>query len=159
MPIVSSLVRAALFVSDLERSEFFYKSVLGIGESFAENGTQNKEFAELLGVKATSYIRYSILKIPGPARGMIGLFQVTEPRIPSVKRDLLTSNVGDVALVFYTDNIMALKQKLDDHDSQFICPPTILSVRKETRSLEMTFRDPDGIMINILEKDPLNLYQ
>ena len=159
MPIVSSLVRAALFVSDLERSEFFYKSVLGIDESFAENGTQNKEFAELLGVTAASYIRYSILKIPGPARGMIGLFQVTEPQIPSVEKDILFSNVGEVALVFYTDNILALKQKLDDYDLQFICPPTILSVRKEMRNFEMTFRDPDGVMINIIEKDPLNLYQ
>ena len=90
---------------------------------------------------------------------MIGLFQVTEPRIPSVKRELLSTNVGDVAFVFDTDNILALKQKLDDHDLQFIFPPTILSVLKETRNLKMTFRDTHGIMINIIEKDPLSVYQ
>ena len=159
MPNISSLVRAALFVSDLERSEFFYKSVLGISESFAANSTKNKEFAELLGIPATSYIRYSILKIPGPARGMIGLFQVTEPPMPIIKRNLSSSNVGEVALVFYTDDLFALKQKLNHLGVQFICPPTTLSVRKGTGNLEMTFRDPDGILMNILEKDPLGLYR
>ena len=159
MPNISSLVRTALFVSDLERSEFFYKNILGIGESFAANSSKNKEFAELLGVTESSCIRYCILKISGPARGMIGLFEVTEPPIPVTEKDLSSSNVGEVALVFYADNLEALKKELDNYGVQFICPPTTLSVRKGTGNLEMTFRDPDGILINILEKDPLELYQ
>ncbi|NIM70624.1 MAG: hypothetical protein GTN86_08365 [Xanthomonadales bacterium] len=157
MPILSSLVRAALFVSDLERSERLYRDVLGLEESYARNALQNAEFAALLGVPAAAAIRYSILKMPGPARGMIGLFEVRDPAPPVLRREPGQCNVGEVALVFYTDDLEHYRQRLEDFGIRYVCRPLVLSVRPGQANLEMTFRDPDGVMINILQKDPLDL--
>jgi len=35
-----------------------------------------------------------------------------------------------------------------------LCPPLMLEVDGVARQREMTFRDPDGVLINLIEWDP-----
>jgi catechol 2,3-dioxygenase-like lactoylglutathione lyase family enzyme len=151
---ISALVRAALIVSDLDRSLHFYRDVIGLPEMFAEGDVRNETFAALLGMPAATDIRYRILKIPGPPRGMIGLFEVNNPHPEQLQARGPACAVGEVALVFYSSEFDALERRLDAEAVLFICRPRYLSVRPGVGQREMTFRDPDDIMVNVLDRSP-----
>jgi catechol 2,3-dioxygenase-like lactoylglutathione lyase family enzyme len=151
---VSALVRAALFVSDLDRSLHFYRDVIGLPETFAKGDTRDEAFAALLGMPAETDIRYRILQIPGPPRGMVGLFEVRNPTPEKLGQRKPACAVGEVALVFYSGEFDALERRLDAEGVSFICRPRYLSVRAGVGQQEMTFRDPDGIMVNVIDRSP-----
>lgn len=153
-PGISALVRAALFVADLDRSLHFYRDVLGLRETFAEGEARDEAFAALLGMPADTDIRYQILQIPGPSRGMVGLFEVRNPTPEKLEHSEPACSLGEVALVFYSDQFDQLERRLDAEGVSFICRPRFLSVRPGVGQREMTFRDPDGVMVNVIDRSP-----
>ncbi len=107
-PMVGSpLVRAALIVSDLDRSREFYHSLLGFTEEFASGVTRDSAVTALLGQPPGSLCRFVVIKRPGPAFGMIGLFEASEPTPPSRPEPQAAVSRGDVFLIFYPDLLLA----------------------------------------------------
>ena len=151
-PQVSRLVRTALFVSDLDRSSRFYKQGLGYREVYSGGELTHKVAHSLLGVPEDSEIRYEIVKAEGPNFGMIGMFQV-KPSPPPVNRRSGSVNVGEGCLVLLTTDIRAVRNRLVDMGAEIVCEPQRLVVRGSSPgSLEMTCRDPDGMLINLIER-------
>lgn len=153
-PQVSRLVRTALFVSDLDRSSRFYKQGLGYHEVYSGGELTHKVAHALLGVPEDSAIRYEIVKAEGPNFGMIGMFEV-KPSPPTVSRVSGSVNVGEGCLVLLTTDIRAVRDRLVDMGAEIVCEPQRLVVRGDgTGNLEMTCRDPDGMLINLIERPP-----
>ncbi len=154
MARISPMVRTALFVTDLERSARFYRDILGLDEIFFEGELTEGNAHELLGVPAGSRTRALILKAPGPAWGMVGLFEVSEPAPPCLTRRPETINVGEGCLVFYCSDLTPVVGKLEAGGHQIIRHPVRLRIGELLKQREMCFRDPDGVLINLIEWDP-----
>jgi catechol 2,3-dioxygenase-like lactoylglutathione lyase family enzyme len=158
---ISPMVRTAVFVSDIEKSIVFYNTVLGLKDVYAEGALTHRAGAELLGVKADTPIRYHILRSQNVNKGMVGLFEVKEPNPSSIKRDKTRYNVGEACMVFYCDNLDEVVTELSKINYKPLCPPIFLEVDVKTGFLksqqrgqrEMTFRDPDGVLLNLIERD------
>ena len=154
MTRISPMVRTALFVRDLERAQNFYRQVIGLDETWFEGELTEGNAHELLGMPAGSYTRACILKAPGPAWGMVGLFEITNPEPPPVQRADDSINQGETCLVFYCRNLDPVTRALRDGGHRVLCEPVPLRIGEQIKQREMCFRDPDGVLINLIEWDP-----
>ncbi|MCY4256484.1 MAG: VOC family protein [Gammaproteobacteria bacterium] len=153
-PQVSRLVRTAIFVSDLERSVRFYREALGYREVYASGVLEHKAGHALIGVPEDSVIRYEIVKADEINFGMVGLFEV-KPSPPPVRRENQGANLGEGCMVFFATDIRAVRDRIVEFGGEIVCEPQLLVVHT-LRQLEMTCRDPDGMMINIIDRPAEN---
>ena len=153
MATTSPMVRSALFVSDLGVSTHFYRDLLGLNEVWYEGELSEGNAHQLLGMPASALTRAKILKAKGPAWGMVGLFEVTDPRPKPVTSDQSTINIGESCLVFYHSDLDLVMNALRKGNHVVVCEPVLLEVDDKGRQREMTFRDPDGVLINLIEWD------
>lgn len=162
MALVSPMVRTALIVSDLQRSTHFYSSVLEMDEVYAEGGLSHATAAKLLGMPTGTRLRYRIFRVDGLNKGMVGLFELSDPAPPRVQKRIEGCSVGETCLVFYCADLDVIHQRLLAGNHMVVCPPMHLDVEIEDGAIqaqdrgqrEMTFRDPDGVLINLIERDP-----
>lgn len=154
MTTISPMVRTALFVADLARSRRFYRELLGLQETWYEGELSDGNAHELLGMPAGTVTRACILKAPGPAWGMVGLFEVSQPAPAPVGRETARINQGETCLVFYCADLDPVTAALRAGGHQILCPPVVLRVDGRDRQREMCFRDPDGVLVNLIEWDP-----
>jgi catechol 2,3-dioxygenase-like lactoylglutathione lyase family enzyme len=149
------MVRAALMVSDLDRSRAFYKEILDLDEVFVDGQVSGGNMWEVLGVPETTVTRLCVLKRPGqPEFGMVGLFELTQPQPAAVKRPAAGVNLGEITLVFYCDDLDAVTTKLEAAGHVIVSPAMPLRLHGHIKQREMIFRDPDGALINLIEWDP-----
>ena len=155
---ISPLVRTAVIVSDLERSLAFYGELLGLSDCYFEGTLDDPSIAPLLGLDEFSHTEVAILKAAPPAVGMVGLFQISPPP-PTLERSQGGIRAGETCLVFYVADLRALCDKLEQGGHTIVRYPAPLKIRDDFQSSEMTFRDPDGVMINCIERDPESVWQ
>ena len=153
-PQVSRIVRTAIFVSNLEQSARFYKEALGFSEVYANGVLEHKVGHALIGVPEDSVIRYEIVKADELNFGMVGLFEV-KPSPPPVRRENSGGNLGEGCMVFFATDIHLVRRRIVEFGGEIVCEPQLLAVHT-LRQLEMTCRDPDGMMINIIERPTEN---
>ena len=149
-PQVSRIVRTAIFVSNLEKSVRFYKEALGFGRVYANGVLEHKVGHALIGVPDDSVIRYEIVQADELNFGMVGLFEAKPPP-PPVKCANRGANLGEGCMVFFATDIHAVRDRIVELGGEIVCEPQLLVVH-DLRQLEMTCRDPDGMMINIIER-------
>ncbi|MBT4739907.1 MAG: VOC family protein [Rhodospirillaceae bacterium] len=164
MALVSPMVRTALFVSDIERSARFYEEILEITEVYAVGSLVHETAPKLLGMPPNTYVQYKILRSAGLNKGMVGLFEVSDPSPPTVAKRKEGCNIGETCLVFYCGDLDVVYERLTDNGHHIVSPPLLLEVEIDDGAVkkneggagmrEMTFRDPDGVMINLIEQDP-----
>ncbi len=151
---VSQMVRAALMVSDLDKSRAFYTNVLGLTAVYLEGEATGGNMHALIGMPASITTRIVILKVDGkPEYGMVGLFEVKNPSPPPIQRQNSSSNVGELCLVFYCDNLDPVHEYAKANGLAIVSPPVPLRVRGHVKQREMTLRGPDGEKINLIEWD------
>jgi len=151
---VSQMVRAALMVSDLDRSRKFYSEVLGLTDVYSEGTAKGGNMHALIGMPATVTTRVCVLKVSGkPEYGMVGLFEVKDPSPPPIQRQNTSSNVGELCMVFYCDNLDPVYAYAQKNVLMIVSPPVPLRVRGHVKQREMTLRGPDGEKINLIEWD------
>lgn len=151
---VSQMVRAALMVSDLDKSREFYTNVLGLAEVYTEGVAKGGNMHALIGMPDTVTTRVCILKVPGkPAYGMVGLFEVKEPQPPRIQRQNTSSNIGELCMVFYCDNLDPVHDEAKRRGLTIVAAPVALHVRGHIKQREMTIRGLDGEKINLIEWD------
>jgi catechol 2,3-dioxygenase-like lactoylglutathione lyase family enzyme len=148
------MVRTAIFVRDLEDSARFYSAVLGLDKVWYEGELTEGNAHELLGMPAGSATRAKILKAEGPEWGMVGLFEISNPVPQDLSRDPERINQGEGCLVFYHADLDVVVERLVAGGHTILCPPVVLIMDGKPRQREMTFRDPDGMLINLIERDP-----
>ncbi|MDG2321292.1 MAG: VOC family protein [Rhodospirillaceae bacterium] len=162
MALVSPMVRTALFVSDIDRSAAFYKEVMELEDVYAEGGLTHATAAKLLGMPPETNIRYKILRAAGLNKGMVGLFQMKDPEPPNISKRPDGCSVGEACLVFYCADLDVVHDRLITGGHHVVCPPLHLEVEIEAGAIEsdgrgqreMTFHDPDGVLVNLIEMDP-----
>ncbi len=164
MALVSPMVRTALFVSDLDRSARFYEEILELKEVYAAGSLVHETAPKLLGMPPNTRVQYRILRSSGLNKGMVGLFAVSDPSPPAVAKRKEGCNIGETCLVFYCGDLDVVYQRLTDNSHHVVSPPLLLEVEIDEGAIkrdgggsgmrEMTFRDPDGVLINLIEQDP-----
>jgi catechol 2,3-dioxygenase-like lactoylglutathione lyase family enzyme len=146
--------RGALLVRDMEKSLAFWRDALGLAV-WAEGrvGPDHPSFHRLLGVPA-GHARYVILHSPPLALGMVGLFELLEPGAAGgVRRENDGAlNAGEVALVFECGDVERIHAAVQAAGLTVICPPTRFELPEAgVETLEMTFRDPNGVAVNCIQ--------
>ena len=154
MARVGQMVRTAVMVSDLDRSTKFYREILGLNGVYSEGELKSPAAAQLLGMPASSITRYRIVKADGPNRGMVGLFEVSNPAPEPLPKRGASVRVGEGVMVFYCDDTDAVHKKLVAGGHTVVCPPVFLQVREGRGQPEMVFADPDGMLINLIQRAP-----
>ena len=149
---VSHLVRAALFVRDIERAADFYRDVLGLTVTYWEGALNHPAALPLIGADPSAKLRARIIQPPGPSFGMVGLFELTPPPPAVLKREDGV-NLGEAVLVFYAADLDPIVARLEAGGHRILCPPMFLQVTPERGQREMTCADPDGFLVNLIERD------
>jgi catechol 2,3-dioxygenase-like lactoylglutathione lyase family enzyme len=151
---VHPLKRAALMVRDLHASLDFYETLLGLDPWVQGEGTGIQAFTRLLGIDPASVVRYVILKSGETTIGMVGLFELSEPRPAAIDRPVAAAaNAGEVALVFHADDVALIHRGMQARGLPVLCEPIRLEIPQlGVVSLEMTGRDPDGVLVNFIQQ-------
>jgi catechol 2,3-dioxygenase-like lactoylglutathione lyase family enzyme len=153
MSKVTPLKRTAIIVRDLERSLAFYRDVLGLNVWVeGEAGDELPALYQLLGMPPC-HMRWVVLQSEDVDWGMVALFELTDPAPeddthPSIDR----VNRGEACLVFHTPDVEALHERARELGLTILCPPTVLELAQHGAvSKEMTLRDPNGVLVNLVE--------
>lgn len=151
IPLLSPIVSSAHFVRDLDRALAFYRDLLGFGV-VRDIAFDDPAAGPFLGRPHGSAVRYVLLRAGDGMLGMIGLFALADPPPPMVKRLDEGAHFGEAALVFVCADLDAVHAALQARGHPVLCAPATLRNPDGTTNREMTFRDPDGIMINLMER-------
>ena len=150
----SAMVRTAIFVSDLERSRAFYETILGWTEVYIDVELTEGNTWQLLGQPPGAGCHALILKAPGDPMGMVGLFQLKEDAPPKAQRpEGRRAHIGEGCMVFYCQDLDPVVAALQAGGHEILSPPVAFKVGDYEKQREMIFRDPDGMMINLIEWD------
>ncbi|MET0365824.1 MAG: VOC family protein [Sphingobium sp.] len=150
---VSALIRATIFVRDLDRATHFYRT-LGLSEVYYEGVLEHPSACSILGYDRCAPFAIRILKRPGPNFGMVGLFQMDESLMPeTVPMAAGPARVGEVALIFYVPDLLPRLAALRDAGTTW-CPEPELFEMPHRSQLEVCLRDCDGVLLNLVETDP-----
>jgi glyoxylase I family protein len=144
----NGLKHASFTVSDMARSIAFYRDVLGLEVVFdsAEAGEifKGPELDNLTGCPG-SELHIVFLKIN---EDMLELIQYT-PKGKALEGNK-ASDTGGTHVCLDTENIQALYKKLSENGVKIHYPPQNLGGVDV-----MYFRDPDGIIIESMQGDPM----
>lgn len=152
MTEVSALIRATIFVRDLERATHFYRA-LGLTETYYEGILDDASATSVLGLRHHRPYHVRILKRPGPNYGMIGLFAL-DPRAGAEAPPLPAgpARLGEVAIVFYVPALRETLQKLRAAGATWSPEPAVFRMPGIEQE-EVCLRDCDGVLLNLVERD------
>ena len=150
---LSALVRSSLFVSDLDRSRHFYQSI-GLKNVYYEGGLDSASLSAALHVPEGTVCRCCILRAEAsPNFGMIGLFELTDPAPAIIHHPAGAPRIGEIALVFYTRDLECALSSARDTGASWLADPITFTMPHRSQR-EVCLRDPDGVLINLVERDP-----
>ncbi|WP_029417925.1 VOC family protein [Brevundimonas bacteroides] len=155
---VSSLIRSAVFCSDLERSTVFYRA-LGLDAVYFEGDLDPESSQGALQVPAGSTLRCRILKRSADAAnfGMVGLFELT-PAPEPLPAPAGPPRLGETALVFYAQPFIEVLTAARGAGATW-SPDPITFVMPHRSQMEVCLRDPDGVLINLIDRDPAEQFK
>ncbi|MEP4892324.1 MAG: VOC family protein [Aliiglaciecola sp.] len=150
---VSALIRATIFVRDLNVALRFYRA-LGMSESYYEGDLEHPSASAVLGFEQHYPYPIKILKVAGPNFGMLGLFQLApEHNAQQVPIATGAARVGEVALVFYVPNLDDILPRLKQLGAAWLPKPEQFEMGSISQR-EVCIRDADGTLLNLVERDP-----
>lgn len=156
MPSIPELKRATIWVRNLERSIDFYSQVIGL-EILERKELSGPAIAGIIGFR-DGRLRIAHLGRPGSRAGWIGLYELTaaDPPVeslPAPPADRIA--YGQVAVVFESDDIEAVTQRLSDSGCRLLKPPSRYPLRMPGAAVPVTLIeaiafDPDGVMVSVM---------
>ncbi len=84
---------------------------------------------------------------------MLGLFELSEPVPAPLVLDPAAVRRGEVVLVFYHANLDPLVEQVGSLGGRVVVAPLPLQMRHRSQR-EAVFADPDGVKLNVIERDP-----
>jgi catechol 2,3-dioxygenase-like lactoylglutathione lyase family enzyme len=152
-PAVSALIRATIFVRDLQKACHFYQA-LGLHESYYEGVLDHPSASAVLGFKQHHPYPIKILKVSGPNFGMLGLFELA-PEHQAEQTTVATgpARIGEVALVFYVPSLDDTLRKLKALGALWMPEPELFEMDHISQR-EICIRDVDGTLLNLVERNP-----
>lgn len=150
---VSSMTRATIFVRDLDESLKLYQDLLGL-TTRVDTIVEGPRINEIMGTEDYG-LKAVILQAGDSILGNIGIYEIIgDDRAPlpspSNRVDTVT---GDFAVVFITDDIDGITEKVIAAGYPLVSPPMVLfpNPEAEVQTREMMFRDRDGVLVNLIE--------
>ncbi len=153
MSNVTPLRRTAIIVRDMQRSLRFYVRILGLNIWVqGRAGADNPALHTLLGAPPCT-VRYVILQSGQVEWGMVGLFELSDPPpADDTHHAIDRANRGEACLVFHTPDVRRIHRRARAMGLTVLCPPTRLALPAHgIESLEMTLRDPNGVLLNFIQ--------
>ena len=150
---VTAMHRATIFVRDQERSLELYRDLLGM-RVFFDNYWDNDSINAIMATQGET-LRAVALEGNEGLYGKLGLYQLSVASVARAgppDRSSVT-HVGDFAVVFVTDQIDGLTARLREAGHPIVSEPSALwhSPDYEVQAREMLFRDPDGVLVNLVQ--------
>ena len=150
--------RITLFCRDLEKSLALYRDILGFEE--VENKTiQTKAFNELMNISDENcFVRISYLQSERSDHGLIALFEINSSELDK-NQSIQTTQIqyGQSVIVLSTKDHKKIYRELKKKDYTFLVEPTEYEKLEDSEYIkaglykEMSFYDPDGFLINLIE--------
>jgi catechol 2,3-dioxygenase-like lactoylglutathione lyase family enzyme len=151
---VSALIRASIFVRDLDRATNFYRG-LGLTDTYYEGLLDDPSASSIIGFAEHRPLAIRIVKRPGPNYGMVGLFKIDDGLVPdTVPVAAGPARVGEVALVFYVRSISDALAGARAAGATWSPEPEIFRMAHREQA-EVCLRDCDGVLLNLVENDPI----
>ena len=154
MALIGPVKRTSIIVNDLNESVSFWKEVFELEPWWEAEVTRDHpddHVFKLLGI-ARADIKVAILQSPGFDHGMVGLFEIVDPDLPSLRA---TPPAGmarnEIALIFEADDIDEIRKRLDARGHPLVCEPMRVELEGYPAKIEMTLRDPNGVFINLIQ--------
>ena len=146
--MISGIHHTSFTVNDMERSVTFYRNILGM--KVVWDSLQ-------AGVRFKGPIADNLTNCPGTELHIVFL-SINERLIELVEytpkgkslEDNKASDTGSAHICFQTENIQGLHKKLSENGVRLHCSPQNLG-----GVWVMYFRDPDGIILEVMQGDPL----
>ena len=153
--LTAPVKRTTIIVKDMERSLRYYRDLLGMSVFF-EGHIGNPGASELMGL-SVSGLHMVVLTVEDSQLGMVGLMQLEgcEPALESTDpADRVKT--GEAILVIPTDHMRALHERMVAEGYTVVTPPTRMEVPNRPEIHEMMARDPDGVIVNLTHRGPLD---
>ena len=154
MALIGPVKRTSIIVNNLNESVNFWKEVFELDtwwEAEVTKGYPDDHVFKLLGIDRAD-IKVAILQSPGFEYGMVGLFEIVDPNLPSLRAtppDGMARN--EIALIFETDNMDEIRKRLKARGHSLVCEPMRVELAGYPPKIEMTLRDPNGVFINLIQ--------
>jgi len=149
---VAPLARATIFVRDIEESLTLYRDILGLKPMF-DNYWTGTGINAIMGTQGKE-LRATVLMAGASVQGNLGIYQLYKDKDGAAEpRQTPDTRIGDFALVFPTNDIYRLTAEIEAAGYPIVSPPVPLIERKEYQQqpVEMMFRDPDGVLVNLVQ--------
>lgn len=149
--MLKNVCHIGLTVSNLQNSINFYKDILGL--SYVGKMTMSGENTETLFNMKNCFARIGYLtcaeQISGPS---IELIEFVNPKAKKVKPALNTTSISEIC--FTVTDIDAVYETLLSKGVEFISPPQYFDFTPDgfSKSKAVYFKDPDGIILELLEE-------
>ena len=154
----SPVSRITLFCRDIEKSLALYRDILGF-EEIENKSIQSKEFNELMDINDENcFVRISYLQSERSDHGLIALFEVNSSELDK-NQSIQNKSIqyGQSVIVLSTKDHQKIYQELKKKDYTFLVEPTEYEKSEDSDYIkaglykEMSFYDPDGFLINLIE--------
>ena len=154
----SPVSRVTLFCRDIEKSLALYRDILGF-EEIENKSIQSKEFNELMNISDENcFVRISYLQSERSDHGLIALFEVNSSKLDK-NQSIQNKSIqyGQSVIVLSTRDHQKIYQELKKKDYTFLVEPTEYEKSEDSDYIkagiykEMSFYDPDGFLINLIE--------
>jgi len=149
---VAPLARATIFVRDIEESLKLYRDIIGLKPMF-DNYWKGSGINAIMGTDGLE-LRATVLMAGESVQGNLGIYQLyNDEHLPGPSRQTTDTRTGDFALVFPTNDIYRLTAEIEAAGYPIVSPPVPLIIREEysVQPVEMMFRDPDGVLVNLVQ--------
>ncbi|MDG2244146.1 MAG: VOC family protein [Rhodospirillaceae bacterium] len=149
---VAPLARATIFVRDIEESLKLYRDILGLRPMF-DNYWKGSGINAIMGTEGIE-LRATVLMAGESVSGNLGIYQLhNDETTPPRSQQTRDTRTGDFALVFPTNDIHRLTAEITAAGYPIVSPPVPLIIREEyeVQPVEMMFRDPDGVLVNLVQ--------
>jgi catechol 2,3-dioxygenase-like lactoylglutathione lyase family enzyme len=149
---LAPMARATIFVRDIEVSLKLYRDILGLKPMF-DNYWKGKGINDIMGTEGKE-LRATVLMAGDSIVGNIGIYQLyNEKGQPPPAAKGSDTRIGDVAVIFPTNDIWGLTKKIQAAGYEMISPPVTLLEQPgmKQQALEMMFRDADGVLVNLVQ--------
>ena len=150
--------RITLFCRDLEKSLALYRDILGF-EEVESKTIQTKAFNELMNIHDKNcFVRISYLQSERSDHGLIALFEINSSELDKNQSIQATQiQYGQSVIVLSTKDHKKIYRELKKKDYTFLVEPTEYEKLEDSEYTkaglykEMSFYDPDGFLINLIE--------
>jgi short-subunit dehydrogenase/catechol 2,3-dioxygenase-like lactoylglutathione lyase family enzyme len=141
------LSQIALSVSDLRRSQRWYRDVLGLQPGGGTNLFAGPLASMVQGVPRSASTCWWL--VDRQDLFQIELFEFRSPLVRAMPPDWRPCDIGYTAIAFAVDDLDAALDRARRADSEPLTDPI-----EEARSRRVCLRDPDGVLVELMEDDP-----